>query len=133
MDRPKASVEPNVDSQPAVRRTRGRALPSGRHVPVVRMAGDQVRERELSDGLGVQIGVASLDLSGTPLLLGSGPGREPPLVVAGSQPQTALEVPMQMALVGETGGGGRFRDRPAGLEQASGGADAVGDVQRVRR
>src|SRR4051812_50033955 len=40
---------------------------------------------------------------------------------------------MKMAPVGEAGRGGGRRDRLAGLEEAAGRADAVGDLQRVRR
>ena len=40
---------------------------------------------------------------------------------------------MQVALVGEAGGGGGRGDRLAGFEQAAGGTDAVGDLQRVGR
>ena len=40
---------------------------------------------------------------------------------------------MQMALVREARGGGGVRDRVAGLEQATCGAEAVGDLQRVGR
>jgi hypothetical protein len=44
-----------------------------------------------------------------------------------------LEVAVQVALVGEAGGDGGRGDRLAGFEQTAGGADAVGDLQGVRR
>jgi hypothetical protein len=40
-------------------------------------------------------------------------------------------VPVEVALVSEAGGGRGRGDRLAGLEQAAGDADAVGDLQRV--
>jgi hypothetical protein len=63
------------------------------------------------------------------------PGRlrpQPSLVLAGGQPEAALEVAVQVALVGEAGHGGRGGDRLADFQQAAGGADAVRDLQRAR-
>ena len=54
------------------------------------------------------------------------------LVLAGSQAEAALEVTMQVALVGEAGLGGDLGDRAAGLEQSACGSDPVGELQRVR-
>lgn len=44
-----------------------------------------------------------------------------------------MEVAMKVALIRETGGGGGLGDRVAGFEEASGAADAVGDLQGVGR
>src|SRR3954463_9412963 len=58
---------------------------------------------------------------------------EPALVLAGRDPETAREVTVQMALVGEPGGRRGRGDRLARPEQAARHADAVGDGERVRR
>jgi hypothetical protein len=42
-------------------------------------------------------------------------------------------VAVQVALVGEAGGGGSLGDRLVGFKHAAGDADAVGDLQRVGR
>lgn len=56
-------------------------------------------------------------------------GVEALLVLARGWAETALEVSVQVALVGEAGGGGGFSDRLASFEQAAGFADAVGDLE----
>jgi hypothetical protein len=50
------------------------------------------------------------------------------LVLAGRQSQGALEVAVEVALVGEAGGGGGRGDRLAGFEQAAGVVNTVGDL-----
>lgn len=41
-------------------------------------------------------------------------------------------MPVEVALVSETGRGGRLGDRVASFEQAPGGAEAVGDLECMR-
>jgi hypothetical protein len=53
------------------------------------------------------------------------------LIGAGCHSEGALEVAVQVALVGEAGGGGGRGDRLTGFEEAAGSADAVGEVEGV--
>jgi hypothetical protein len=55
------------------------------------------------------------------------------LILGGSDSEAALEVAVQVALVGEAAGGGGLGDRLAGFEQAAGGADPVRELQRMGR
>src|SRR6478736_1200508 len=61
----------------------------------------------------------------------SGSVSEAGLILAGGESEASLEVAVQVTLVGEAGGGGGLGDRLARFEQAAGGADAVGHLQRV--
>jgi hypothetical protein len=54
------------------------------------------------------------------------------LVLRWRDAEAALEVAVQVALVGESGGGRGVRDGCTGFEQATGDPDAVGDLQCVR-
>src|SRR5215218_3490655 len=60
-----------------------------------------------------------------------GSGVEPPLVLGGGHPEAAPEMAVEVALVGEAGGGGGVGDAVARFEQATGRAEAVGELQRV--
>ena len=55
------------------------------------------------------------------------------MILARGQTQAALEVAVQVALVGEPGRSRGLGDRLAGFEQAAGEADAVRELQRVGR
>jgi hypothetical protein len=55
------------------------------------------------------------------------------LVLAGCDAEAALEVAVEMALVGESGHRGDGDGRLASLEEASGGTEAVGDLQSMGR
>jgi hypothetical protein len=59
------------------------------------------------------------------------PGRKAPLILAWGDAEAALEMAVQVALVGEARGGGRRGDRLTGLEEATGGTDAVADLQSM--
>ena len=56
---------------------------------------------------------------------------EASLILTWRQPEAALEVAVQVTLIGEAGGGGDIGDRLAGFEQSAGFADAVGDLESV--
>jgi len=56
---------------------------------------------------------------------------EAPLILAGGQTQAALEVAVQVAVIGEPRLGGGRGDRFAGFDQATGEADTVRELQRV--
>src|SRR6476661_9026003 len=53
------------------------------------------------------------------------PAPEAPLILAGGQTQAALEVAVQVAVIGEPRLGGGRGDRFAGFDQAAGGPDTV--------
>ncbi len=55
------------------------------------------------------------------------------MILGGSDSGAALEVAVQVALVGEAAGGGGLGDRLAGFEQAPGAADPVRELQRMGR
>jgi hypothetical protein len=56
---------------------------------------------------------------------------EASLILTWRQPEAALEVAVQVTLIGEAGGGGDIGDRLAGFEQLAGLADTVRELQRV--
>jgi hypothetical protein len=58
---------------------------------------------------------------------------EASLVLAWGYAERAVKVAVEVALVGEAGAGRGRGDRLAGLEEAPGGADAVSEVEGVRR
>ena len=76
-------------------------------------------------------------LRASPLVAGrpAGPqfrsGGETLLILGGGDSEAALEVAVQVALVGEAGGDGGLGDRLAGFEQAAGAADPVRELQRM--
>jgi hypothetical protein len=57
--------------------------------------------------------------------------REALLILARGESEAALEVAVQVTLVGEASGSGGLGDRLASFEQSAGGTDAVSDLQRV--
>jgi hypothetical protein len=67
------------------------------------------------------------------LVRGFRSGAETPLILGGSDSEAALEVAVQVALVGEAAGGGDLGDRLAGFEQAAGAADPLRELQRMGR
>jgi PhnB protein len=58
-------------------------------------------------------------------------GADTSLIFGRGHAEAALEVAVQVTLVGEAGGGGRFGDRLAGFEQAAGHANPVRELQRM--
>src|SRR6266851_1457556 len=58
-------------------------------------------------------------------------GVETPLILGRSHTEAALEVAVQVTLVGEVGGGGGLGDRLASFEQAPGATQPVRELQRM--
>jgi hypothetical protein len=58
-------------------------------------------------------------------------GVETPLILGRSHTEAALEVAVQVTLVGEAGGGGSLGDRLASFEQAPGATQPVRELQRM--
>ena len=56
-------------------------------------------------------------------------GAETPLILGRGHSEAALEVPVQVTLVGEAGGGGGLGDGLASFEKAAGAADPVRELQ----
>jgi hypothetical protein len=77
------------------------------------------------------MGIVTMADTGVVQLPGDESGVEALLVLAGGWSEAALEVSVQMALIGEACGAGGFGDRLASLEQAPGFANAVGDLECV--